>query len=330
MSAEKKYQVFISSTYTDLIEERREVQKALLELNCIPVGMEMFPAADEDQWSYIQQIIEECDYYILIIAARYGSTTPEGISYTEKEFEYATKKGIPVISFVHRNPYSISADRFELNEDNRKKLDQFREKAQNKLCKMWETPAELGGVVSRSLVNLMRTKPAIGYVRADKVGNPEKLLEMNEKIQSLENEITKLRSSEPEGTEDLAKGDETFTIRFDFQESFGIDELKKDIQLSWNKIIALLGPSMFDENSEANLKLLLESFIKKSFSVEPQKCKIFREDFDTIILQLFALGITHKSEKKHTASDTAKYWSLTTYGERTVMQLKAVKTENRK
>lgn len=330
MSAEKKYQVFISSTYTDLIEERREVQKALLELNCIPVGMEMFPAADEDQWSYIQQIIDECDYYILIIAARYGSTTSEGISYTEKEFEYATKKGIPVISFVHRNPYSISADKFELNEDNRKKLDQFREKAQNKLCKMWETPAELGGVVSRSLVNLMRTKPAIGYVRADKVGNPEKLLEMNEKIQSLENEITKLRSSEPEGTEDLAKGDEEFQIHYEFQETFGIDIIKDDIKLSWNKIIALLGPSMFYENSEYSLKILIELYIHQPVTNKLHTCKIFQEDFDTIISQLFALGIIKKSEKKHTASDTAKYWSLTPYGERTVMQLKAVKSENRK
>jgi len=35
------------------------------------------------------------------------------------------------------------------------------------MCKYWETPAELGSVVSRSLVRLTKTTPAIGWVRAD-------------------------------------------------------------------------------------------------------------------------------------------------------------------
>lgn len=44
---DKRYQVFVSSTFEDLQEERREVMQALLSLNCIPTGMELFPAADE-------------------------------------------------------------------------------------------------------------------------------------------------------------------------------------------------------------------------------------------------------------------------------------------
>ena len=46
---DKKYQVFVSSTYQDLQEERQEIMHALLELDCIPSGMELFPAANEDQ-----------------------------------------------------------------------------------------------------------------------------------------------------------------------------------------------------------------------------------------------------------------------------------------
>lgn len=37
---EKKYQVFVSSTYEDLQEERKKVMEALLQMNCFPVGME--------------------------------------------------------------------------------------------------------------------------------------------------------------------------------------------------------------------------------------------------------------------------------------------------
>ena len=67
---EKRYQVFVSSTFEDLKIERQEVMQALLELDCIPSGMELFPAADEDQWSLIKRVIDECDYYIVIIAGK--------------------------------------------------------------------------------------------------------------------------------------------------------------------------------------------------------------------------------------------------------------------
>ena len=83
---EKRYQVFVSSTYQDLQEERKEVMQALLELDCIPSGMELFPASNEDQWSLITRVIDDCDYYLLIIGGRYGSCNEEGVGYTEMEF----------------------------------------------------------------------------------------------------------------------------------------------------------------------------------------------------------------------------------------------------
>ena len=43
----KKFQVFISSTYIDLIEERRKVLDVLLMADCIPAGMEAFVATDK-------------------------------------------------------------------------------------------------------------------------------------------------------------------------------------------------------------------------------------------------------------------------------------------
>ena len=70
---DKRYQVFVSSTFEDLQEERKEVMQALLELDCIPAGMELFPAMDEEQFEFIKSIIDDCDYYILIVGARYGS-----------------------------------------------------------------------------------------------------------------------------------------------------------------------------------------------------------------------------------------------------------------
>lgn len=70
---EKKYQFFISSTYEDLKEERNKAIQAILTMNQFPIGMEMFSAADDDQWKIIKEAIDSSDFYILIIGNRYGS-----------------------------------------------------------------------------------------------------------------------------------------------------------------------------------------------------------------------------------------------------------------
>ena len=86
----KKYQIFISSTYNDLIEERTMVRDAILSIQQFPVGMEYFGASNQRQWDKIKDTIDSSDYYVLIVAHRYGTTitdeTGDKISYTEKGF----------------------------------------------------------------------------------------------------------------------------------------------------------------------------------------------------------------------------------------------------
>src|SRR5437762_5249273 len=96
---DKKYTIFVSSTQQDLREEREAVAKAILELGHIPIGMEMFSAADEQQWQLIRRQIDQTDYYVVIVAHRYGSMAAD-VSYTEREYEYAITTGVPVLGFV--------------------------------------------------------------------------------------------------------------------------------------------------------------------------------------------------------------------------------------
>lgn len=111
----KRYQVFISSTFTDLREERVRVMETVMQLDCFPAGMELFPAFDEEQLEFIKKIIDDCDYYVLIIGARYGSEDVDGISYTEKEFDYAVSKKIPVIALIHGDPNNLPQARADLD-----------------------------------------------------------------------------------------------------------------------------------------------------------------------------------------------------------------------
>jgi hypothetical protein len=104
----KRYQVFISSTYADLKEERSKVIQTIMELDCIPAGMEIFPAIDEEQFNFIKKIIDDCDYYLLIIGGRYGSISEDGLSYTEKELIMLLKERLKnCISAFKSRRYSV-------------------------------------------------------------------------------------------------------------------------------------------------------------------------------------------------------------------------------
>ena len=213
---EKRYQVFVSSTFSDLQEERQEIIQALLELKCIPAGMELFPAANDDQWTLIKKVIQDCDYYVVIIAGRYGSVGPDGLSYTEMEYRYALEQGIPTIGFLHRNPSAIPQGLCESDPAKQARLKDFCQLVQKKVCRYWESPSDLGSKVSRSLINLINDTPAVGWVRADQVNeaDPAEILRLRKRIDELEASIQAFREKAPPGIEHLSQGDELFRIEF--------------------------------------------------------------------------------------------------------------------
>ena len=116
MSSRKKYQVFISSTFTDLKEERKAVTWELLKARHVPVGMEAFSATDDRGWKTITATIDDSDYYVLILAGRLGSKNDAlGKSWTQLEYEYAREHGIPVLPFV-REDRRITRDQLDTGE----------------------------------------------------------------------------------------------------------------------------------------------------------------------------------------------------------------------
>lgn len=152
---EKRYQVFISSTFADLEEERKGVMEAIISLNCFPAGMEMFPASNKEQFQYIQSVIDESDYYIIIVAGKYGSIAEDGISYTEKEFDYARGKGIPILAFVKKDIESLPAGKVERDNAKIKKIDKFREKVMDgRLVQFWDNGNELKYKLHSSTVSV--------------------------------------------------------------------------------------------------------------------------------------------------------------------------------
>ena len=324
---DKKYQVFISSTYEDLQEERKAVMEALLQMNCFPVGMEYFNASDESQWDVIKQLIDECDYYVLIVAGRYGSVEEStGMSYTQKEFEYAVSKGVPVISFLHKEPDTLPKSKTEQNKDSEAKLNAFKEDVQKRLCKFWTTADNLASQVVLSLTNLIKSKPRIGWVKADQLAaeSSKQILRLREQIDALKATINELEDKAPEGIEDLQQGEDQVEILY-VSSLYG----KKSYKFSWNRIIATLAPHMINESSENALRLPLHDLVKQTDNNAYSIQTLSDESFQTIKVQLIALGIIKPSSKKHSTTDTNTYWTLTPYGNKVTMRLKALKKDKK-
>jgi len=163
----KKYQVFVSSTYEDLKEEREKLVYALMKADHIPECMEMFTAAPASSWDVIRKKIDNSDYYILIIGFKYGSLAKDGISYTEKEYDYAKSKGIPILSFIQDREVPIPKSKRETNPDNQEKLDKFIKKAKENQIVFWRDCAELENNVITALSKDLNesSKSRIGWYR---------------------------------------------------------------------------------------------------------------------------------------------------------------------
>ena len=197
---DKKYQIFISSTYRDLIEPRAKVRDAILSMMNFPVGMEMFNASDEEQWEIIQETIDSSDFYVLILAQRYGSVFEEGpdigISYTEKEFKYAQQIGLPTLVFIIRDDVPLKKEFMENDPSKSKKLEEFKNIAQHgRTVQWWSSADELAREVSESLHKEIRRKKRPGWIRGDGLNLSEiaqigdqKLLQLQ---QSIEYELIK-------------------------------------------------------------------------------------------------------------------------------------------
>lgn len=165
---DKKYQVFVSSTYNDLKEERLAVISGLLDIGCIPVGMEQFPASPSSQWEYIKKMIDMSDYYILIVAGKYGTIDLESkISYTEKEYNYAKSINIPILTFLYEDIDKLIAKNVD---SDRTQIESFRkEVSAGRLVKFYSNEDDLKSNVITSMHQAISSISRPGWIRADKL-----------------------------------------------------------------------------------------------------------------------------------------------------------------
>lgn len=179
---DKKLQIFISSTYVDLKDERQAAVQAILKAGHIPAGMELFTAGDKSQMETIKRWIDESDIYMLILGGRYGSIEPTtSLSYTELEYDYAVEKEKPLFAVVitddalERNVKAHGTERLEREQP--AALADFKKKVLSNISSFYDDPKDIKLAVHETIGDFIGRYDFSGWIRGNTVPDTAPLLE---------------------------------------------------------------------------------------------------------------------------------------------------------
>lgn len=193
----KKLQVFVSSTYTDLIEERQAAVEAILDAGHIPAGMELFKAGNESQLKTIYKWIDESDVYMLILGGRYGSIeSKSGKSYTQLEYEYALNRNIPVFAVVLSKDFltskinSLGLEK-TMEQDYPDKHKSFKTIVMSKIIREVDDCKDIKITIHSTLNEFLNEYDLIGWIRNSNENDTIQLLKDNTNLLKENNLLNK-------------------------------------------------------------------------------------------------------------------------------------------
>jgi hypothetical protein len=327
----KKYQVFVSSTYSDLIEERREVIEAIIDLGHIPAGMEGFPAIDIEQFNYIKKVIDQCDYYIIIVAGRYGSVADDGVSFTEKEYRYAVDTGKVVIGFVidETAGAKLPDDRIEIDPKVQARLKALRaDVMKGRLIRAYTDRNSLAKAVMKALVAAFDEFPREGWVRASGAANEDILSQINElriKNEALRAENEGLQRQLLPDIDNLASLESLYELKYIYYGNRGREALAS-IKLSWLHIFTGIAPRLTTPQSPRRLAGYLDGYLMSSGRLHGLVVKSINPiSVDQIRFQLGAYGLIKEIRGTDTSGGLGEWLQITELGERVMMEAVVVK-----
>lgn len=332
--SDKRYQVFVSSTYSDLQSERRLLTQTLPIMGCLPCGLDLNPAG-VSAWAAIKKLIDESDYYILLVGSRYGSLSPSGVSYTHMEYVYAATKQKPILVLMHEAPETRPAEFQESTPEGRLKLRDFRQLLQRGLTAGWTDERSLEMALRQHIPQLIQTRPMPGWIRANQVSNPQLEREnqaLKQRLAELEQERDLWLGKGDDGS--LAQGQDLFevTYRCKAYAAGNCEEVAVRSQLPWNALFLSFAPYLSQPQHEdfiaAKIAERVQEVALKDVQASRPKTHAVTDItlaplcFNTIKVQFRTLGLIRRVPRPE---DARVWWQLTATGEKHMTTLMAVR-----
>jgi hypothetical protein len=290
--------------------------------------MEQFPATDEEQLEYIRLIIDDSDYYVVIIRGKYGSLANDGISFTEKECDYALETRKPVLAFLVKNPGKLRVDETDNDPEKAQKLIGFKKKLEEKrIVKYWEDSSQLVNDIKDSVNDTVRRRPGVGWIRGDQALDPKIYKDLEDERRQNKELREKLDTI---GKEDivlplhLSHGNDLFEIEYMIRsraEGTMITESTQIFKITWDELFIVLGNGVYAGAREHRLKEMLAHIIGEKTDIDHNNIVISDSYIEQARYQLEALELI----KAVGGQGAGLAWTLTDKGRRYISHLKALK-----
>jgi hypothetical protein len=337
-TANKCYQAFISATFPDMRGARQALMPPMLASGLIPTGLDSAAAECNTLLPVIQTLIDSSDYFILIVGGRYGTLSPMGLSEIHREYIFAATKRKPIIAFIHDNPSELSEAQREPTREGQVRRDDFVRLLEEKVvCYRWSTEAGLNALAGKVIPNFIRDHQAVGWVRADQVG--EGLGASSEalkaRIEMLEKEREEAFNQARPPLRTLARGGDRVALDYSCNVYEGGDCKLATVttKISWDQAFSCVAPLMLNPVAESVLQKALEGFIGRKALGDVQadfprahavrNVVLATHAFNQVKIHLRALGLINRSAEKD--SRGLPLWQLTAHGYNTMSQVMAVK-----
>lgn len=326
----KKLQIFISSTYKDLLDERQAAVEAILASNNIPAGMELFKAGNDSQWETIKKWINDSDIYMLILGGRYGSIEPESKkSYTQLEYEYAISRNIPVFATIlsenfleqKKNNCINPDDIYE--HDNKCLYDEFKQLVMSKMVKMVNDCKDIKIAIHESITELKEEYDFEGWTRGKSDAAYNNLVEQNSRLVEEINELKK------EQLQKVIKQDHTICIESEFWNKFNIlnvsgmrgyleDRYDEQINVTTSQLFKIIAPLITTPTRSAKVKEDFEQSIKEIYYKDYYSLIVEDNQFQNIKVLLYSKQLIQLSQ----GSNASELIELTQDGKSTLFKMK--------
>ncbi|HEU4770775.1 MAG TPA: DUF4062 domain-containing protein [Candidatus Udaeobacter sp.] len=310
------FQVFISSTYNDLRDERQAVSNTLAKAGYMPAGLELFPATDQQQLDYIKRIIDRSDYYVVIVGGSYGSLSDDGLNFTEEAFEYARSKDIPILAFLPENPVSIAAGKTETDTRLKEKLDAFKARlSTGRIVEFWSNENDLCMKVVLAVATAVNLKPGVGWIRGDQAIDPKVIQELERlRIQNADfcQKLANLNRDELSTNPTLVASADSVTVEllvYRSEEGFP-DSISRTISLS--DLFVGLYDHLLKSPSEAYVRELVGYWYRQNLHISDY-CELDEKSAIVVRDKLEALGLI-KSRSIIAGFSNHIAWSVTEKG----------------
>ncbi len=326
---DKRCQIFISGSHSDLKEERNALLYTLLGMGCIPVGPELLPTFGDDSqdiWPHVRQQIDDSDYVLVLNAGRYGPLTQSGVSYMHREYTYANTRRKPILCLLHDDNRPLPQERSETTAEGKARLQVFRDELKRHAEIKWGSVDGMRQAVQRHLPAFIEDHPSPGWVRPENASFSlrQENLQLRQQVAELNDLRDTLAPAAGGNLDDVLseRVEFSFVCNLFVEGNCKLATLKAAI--AWHNIFKAFSGPLVPTATEDKIKAALSEYLADTYSdlvsrrhPEAHAVNDFQfteHSMRMIRLQLRRFGLIKKDT--HQSDKNRAIWELTAAGDR--------------